>query len=184
MPARSGRRCAYFSSSAAPHHPPRRRQSRQSSPSPCRSRNRSPTTWITPAAPTQSRRGHSGPGQRLPCEIKFAVGQPVKEGAVLFVIDRRPYQAALEQAVAQVKLADANLKLAVTEVKRNEPLVKNGATTQSEFDKLVAARDVSAATIEAAKAFRDNAQLNLDFCTVKSPIAGRSAEIISTPATS
>jgi RND family efflux transporter MFP subunit len=106
-------------------------------------------------------------------EIKFAVGQPVKAGAVLFVIDQRPYQAALEQAVAQVKLADANLKLAVTEVKRNEPLVKNGATTQSEFDKLVAARDVSVATVEAAKAFQDNAQLNLDFCTVKSPISGR-----------
>jgi RND family efflux transporter MFP subunit len=106
-------------------------------------------------------------------EIKFAVGQPVNAGAVLFVIDRRPYQAALEQAVAQVKLADANLKLAVTEVKRNESLVKNGATTQSEFDKLVAAQAVSAATVEAAKAFQDNAQLNLDFCTIKSPISGR-----------
>jgi RND family efflux transporter MFP subunit len=106
-------------------------------------------------------------------EIKFAVGQPVKVGAVLFVIDQRPYQAALEQATAQVKLADANLKLAVTEVRRNEPLVKNGATTQSEFDKMVATRDVSIATVEAAKAFEDNAKLNLEFCTVKSPIAGR-----------
>jgi RND family efflux transporter MFP subunit len=106
-------------------------------------------------------------------QIKFAVGQQVKAGAVLFVIDQRPYQAALEQAVAQVKLADANLKLAVTEVKRNEPLVKNGATTQSEYDKLVAAQAVSAATVEAAKAFQDNAKLNLDFCTVTSPISGR-----------
>ena len=108
-------------------------------------------------------------------QIKFAVGQPVKAGAVLFVIDQRPYRAALEQAVAQVKLAEANLKLNVTEVKRNEPLVKTGATTQSEFDKLVAARDVSIATVEAAKAARDNAQLNLDFCTIKSPIDGRAS---------
>ena len=106
-------------------------------------------------------------------EIKFAVGQPVKEGAVLFVIDQRPYRAALEQATAQVKLADANLKFAATEVKRNEPLVKNGATTQSEMDKLVAAKDVSIATVEAAKAAEDNAKLNLDFCTIRSPIAGR-----------
>jgi RND family efflux transporter MFP subunit len=108
-------------------------------------------------------------------EIKFVVGQPVKAGAVLFVIDQRPYQAALEQAVAQVKLAEANLKLAVTEVNRNEPLVKNGATTQSEYDKLVAAKEVSVATVEAARAFRDNAKLNLDFCTVKSPIDGRAS---------
>ena len=106
-------------------------------------------------------------------EFRFAVGKPVQEGAVLFVIDQRPYQAALQQADAQVKLADANLKLAVTEVKRNEPLVKTGATTQSEFDKLVATQDVSVATVEAAKAFEDNARLNLDFCTVRSPISGR-----------
>jgi RND family efflux transporter MFP subunit len=108
-------------------------------------------------------------------QFKFAVGQPVKAGDVLFVIDQRPYKAALEQAAAQVVLGEAQLKLAVTEVKRNEPLVKNGATTQSEFDKLVAARDVSAATVEAAKAARDNAQLNLDFCTIKSPIDGRAS---------
>jgi RND family efflux transporter MFP subunit len=106
---------------------------------------------------------------------RFAVGQNVNAGEVLFVIDQRPYKAALDQAAAQVVLADAQLKLAVTEVKRNEPLVKNGATTQSEFDKMVAARDVSAATVEAARAARDSAQLNLDFCTIKSPIDGRAS---------
>jgi membrane fusion protein, multidrug efflux system len=95
------------------------------------------------------------------------------ESDLLFVIDERPYKAVLDNADGQIKLAEARHKFDVTEVKRNEPLVKNGATTQSEFDKMVAARDQSAAAIEADKAAAESARLNLNFCRVTAPINGR-----------
>ena len=56
---------------------------------------------------------------------------------------------------------------------RNEPLVKTGATPKADFDKLVADRDVATAQIAAYKATADAQKLNVEFCTVRAPIAGR-----------
>jgi RND family efflux transporter MFP subunit len=106
-------------------------------------------------------------------KIEFKAGAEVKADQLLFVIDERPYKAALDTVEGQIKLAEAKHKYAVAEVKRNESLVKSGATTQSEFDKLVASRDEAAAAIEAVKASAESARLNLKFCRVLSPIAGR-----------
>jgi RND family efflux transporter MFP subunit len=106
-------------------------------------------------------------------EINFKAGSEVKAGDLLFVIDERPYKATLDRAEGEIKLAEAKHKFDVTEVKRNEPLVKTGATTQSEFDKMMASRDQSAAAIDAAKAASESARLNLNFCRVTAPIAGR-----------
>ncbi len=106
-------------------------------------------------------------------EIKFKAGSEVKAGELLFVIDERPYKAELDRAEGQIKLAEARYKFAAAEVVRNEPLVKTGVTTQSEFNKLVASRDEAAAAIEAAKASSESNRLNLGFCRVTSPIAGR-----------
>lgn len=91
------------------------------------------------------------------------------------MIDERPYKAILDNANGQIKLAEAKHKFDLAEVNRNEPLVKTGATTKSEFDKMVAARDESAAAIEAAKAAAESARLNLGFCRVTSPINGRAS---------
>jgi RND family efflux transporter MFP subunit len=114
-------------------------------------------------------------------EIEFKAGAEVKKDELLFVIDERPYKAILDKAQGQIKLAEAKHKFDVAEVVRNEPLVKTGATTKSEFDKLVAARDESAAAIDATKAESESAQLNLNFCRVASPIAGRvSRNLITT----
>ena len=68
----------------------------------------------------------------------------------------------------------------MAEVNRNEPLVKTGATTKSEFDKMVAARDQSAAAIEADKAASESARLNLDFCRITAPVAGRISRTLIT----
>lgn len=99
--------------------------------------------------------------------------QEVKKGDVLFEIDDRPYKAALEKAQADIQLAEAKFRQADADVKRNEPLVKTGATTKAEFDKLVADRDVAAAQIKAFQATADAQQLNVDFCKVRAPIDGR-----------
>lgn len=101
------------------------------------------------------------------------VTQEVKAGTVLFEIDDRPYQAALEKAKADVLLAEARFRQADADVKRNEPLVKTGATTKADFDKLVADRDVASAQIASFKATIDAQQLNVDFSKVKAPVDGR-----------
>ena len=106
-------------------------------------------------------------------DIKFKAGAEVKKDDLLFVIDERPYKAELDRVEGQIKLGEAKHKYAVAEVKRNEQLVKTGATTQSEFDKLIAARDEAAAAIEASQAASESAKLNLKFCRIHSPISGR-----------
>ena len=126
-------------------------------------------------APPRSRRSTFARVNGYLSEFTFKAGKEVKKDELLFVVDERPYKAALEQAESQVKLADAKHKYDVAEVKRNEQLVKSGATTQSEFDKLVAARDQSAAAIDAAKAAAEVLRLNLTFCRVISPIDGRAS---------
>jgi RND family efflux transporter MFP subunit len=99
--------------------------------------------------------------------------QEVKKDDILFQIDDRPYQAALEKALADIKLAEARFTQSDADVKRNEPLVKTGATPKADFDKLVADRDVATAQIASFKATADAQKLNVEFCTVRAPIAGR-----------
>lgn len=103
----------------------------------------------------------------------FKDGDEVQKGEVLFLIDPRPYKAALDQAEAQITLAVARLKDANADVERNKSLVVSGATSKSDFDKLVADRDVAAAQVEAARATAETNRLNLNFCSVAAPITGR-----------
>jgi len=103
----------------------------------------------------------------------FKDGDEVAINSELFVIDPRPYKATLDQATAQIVLAEARLKDATADVERNRPLVNSGATSKSDFDKFVADRDVAAAQVEAAKATAETNRLNLAFCRVAAPIAGR-----------
>lgn len=108
-------------------------------------------------------------------KIAFDAGREVKKDQLLFEIDARPYQAVLDRALADIKLAEAKYLQAETDVKRNEPLVKTGATPKADFDKLVADRDVASAQIAAYKATADANRLNVDFCKVLSPIDGRAS---------
>ncbi|MGH8163600.1 MAG: efflux RND transporter periplasmic adaptor subunit [Rhodanobacteraceae bacterium] len=89
----------------------------------------------------------------------FKDGADVKKGEILFVIDKRPYQAALDQAKADNVLAQSNLK-------RQEELKAKGVTATQDLD-TAKANAMRASAAEAA------AQVNLDYCTVRSPIDGR-----------
>ncbi len=89
----------------------------------------------------------------------FKDGAEIKKGAVLFTIDQRPYQAALDSAKADDILAQANLK-------RQDELMAKGVTASQDLD---TAKANSMKTSAAAAA----AQVNLDYCTVRSPIDGR-----------
>jgi len=112
-------------------------------------------------------------GYLMKVDFKEGIRVDVAKDALLFEIDPRPYAAILNQAKANVLQADARLKQANADVKRNEPLVKSGAVTQQDLDKMVADRDAAAAQVEASKAAVDTAQLNLDFCRVTAPISGQ-----------
>ncbi len=106
-------------------------------------------------------------------EILFRNGQDVKEGQPLFIIDPRPYKAALDQAVAQVASARATLINARQVVARSTELVKVLAVSKEELENNQAAVRTAVASLQAAQANAVNARLNYSFTTVRSPVSGR-----------
>jgi membrane fusion protein, multidrug efflux system len=106
-------------------------------------------------------------------EIRFVDGQHVNAGDVLFVIDPRPYQAAVDKAQADLQTAMANAKFAKAERERGSQLVKNSDLSLETFDQRTNADDVAQANIQSAQAALESAKLNLDYAYVKAPISGR-----------
>jgi RND family efflux transporter MFP subunit len=106
-------------------------------------------------------------------EIRFQPGQLVKAGEVLCVIDNRPYKAALGIATGQLLQAQAREARLVKEHDRLGKLIGTGAATGEEFDRVTGDLGEARATVAAAKATVDQAQLNLEFTEVRTPIAGR-----------
>lgn len=106
--------------------------------------------------------------------IEFVSGSEVKKGEQLFLIDPRPYQATLDEALGQVKLAEARLALAVADYKRGVEVSRTpGAISKQDLDKYLAAQNEAAAEVEASKANSEAAKLNLEFTSITSPIDGR-----------
>ena len=105
--------------------------------------------------------------------ILFRNGQDVKAGQALFVIDPRPYRAALEQAEAQVASARATLANARSVTTRSADLVKAQAVSKEELENDQAQVRTAQASLQGAVANADNARLNLSFTTVHSPVPGR-----------
>jgi membrane fusion protein (multidrug efflux system) len=102
----------------------------------------------------------------------YQEGSYVHKGDVLFEIDPRPFQAVLDQAKGQLAQARAQLYLADVNVKRDTPLVKERAIAQSQLDAEIAAQMLAKAAIQAAEAAVEQAQLNLEFTSVRSLIDG------------
>ncbi len=106
-------------------------------------------------------------------EIHFTDGQRVNAGDVLFVIDPRPYQAAVDKAQADLASAINNAKFAKAERERGSALVKSDTLSQETFDQRVNADDSGQAAVQSAAAVLAAAQVNLDYAYVKAPISGR-----------
>jgi membrane fusion protein (multidrug efflux system) len=96
----------------------------------------------------------------------------VKKGQLLYEIDSHAYQAALAQAKAQVAVAAANLSNADTNVARDRPLAAQNAIPQKQLDTDVATQAANQAQLDAAKAELTQAELNLSWTNVYSPIDG------------
>lgn len=102
----------------------------------------------------------------------YKEGSLVKAGDLMFSIDPREYQAALDQAQGNLAQAEANLGKTQLDVARYTPLAKEGAISQQELDNAVQAHQANKALVEAARAAVKQAQLNLGWTKVISPIDG------------
>ncbi len=102
-------------------------------------------------------------------KTNFQEGAEVKEGEVLFEINPRPYQAQVDQAVSQVALHQAALKLARVTLARNKALAETvpGSVSKQQLDQDVAAVEEAEARVAASRASLATANLNLDFTRVR-----------------
>jgi multidrug efflux system membrane fusion protein len=100
-------------------------------------------------------------------------GAYVKKDDVLFMIDPRPYQAALDSAQATRKQNESELILAQAEMRRVEELKPTNVVSPLEYDQKTSALGVAQAKIDSADAAIKMAQLDVEYCTIKSPISGR-----------
>jgi RND family efflux transporter MFP subunit len=107
--------------------------------------------------------------------IDFIDGQIVKKGDLLFVIEPKPFELALESAKANLAEANANLDLAKAQLARTAELRTKSYATEETYDERVAQVNTATATRDAAIAAVDQAQLNLDYTRVTAPIAGRAS---------
>ena len=102
----------------------------------------------------------------------YTEGTIVHEGQVLFEIDPRPFDAALQQAKGQLAQAEAQLGKTRLDVARDTPLAKESAIPQAQLDNDIQANEAAQAMVSAAKAQVEQAQLNLDFTKVRSLVNG------------
>ncbi len=106
-------------------------------------------------------------------EIRFKDGQNVKGGDILFVIDPRPYQAAVAKAAADLQSARTNAALAKSNLSRADHLRRENAIALQSFDQSANAAAVANASIQGASATLAQARLDVDRAHVKAPISGR-----------
>lgn len=106
-------------------------------------------------------------------EVKFKPGQRVKKDELLFVIDKREYEALVAQAKAVLDASEAKLALAATTLDRVEQAFKQGGASDLEVREERAARDEAKAQVDLSRAKLERAQLDLEYCDIRSPIDGR-----------
>ncbi|MFD0988297.1 efflux RND transporter periplasmic adaptor subunit [Methyloligella solikamskensis] len=103
----------------------------------------------------------------------FTDGEFVKKGELLFVIEPRPFELALEKAKATLAQSKAELKLAESQLNRTSQLREKDFAAQATLDERQAQVDTAKAAVETAEASVQQAELDLDYTHVVAPMAGR-----------
>jgi len=110
--------------------------------------------------------------------VNFKEGQDVKRGDLLFTIDPRPYEKALEEAQANLARDTALAKKAGDDVKRYTELFQEQLVSKDDYERIQANAEALKATVEADKAAVENARLQLEYCSIYAPIPGRTGSLL------
>jgi len=113
--------------------------------------------------------------------MDFREGSFVRQGALLYTIDRKPLEAAVAQAKADQANAQARFEKSKNDVARYTPLVAKQAVSQQELDNARASLDATQAEVEAAKAAVEKATLDLSYTRVSTPISGLAGTTLVKP---
>jgi RND family efflux transporter MFP subunit len=113
-------------------------------------------------------------------KVNFKDGDIVKEGELLYQIDPRPFQAALDEAKGALERLEAEKKLFDIQVDRYRKLAEKGAGSQQDLDQYLAQQAENIGAIASAKAQIERCQLNLDFTHIEAPIAGKLSRTLLT----
>jgi len=105
-------------------------------------------------------------------KMNYEQGTHVEQGTLLFEVDPREFQAALDSAKGQLGEALATLKNSQLHVERYGPLAKDGAVSQQEYEDALQAMARHQAAVASARANAESARLNLEWTKIKSPIEG------------
>jgi membrane fusion protein, multidrug efflux system len=110
--------------------------------------------------------------------VNFTEGDEVSKGQLLFSIDRRPLEAAVEQARANLARDEAQAANAATISKRFQDLADRGIATRAELDTSKASLSALNATVAADRAALENAQVQLEYATIHAPLSGRTGALM------
>jgi multidrug efflux system membrane fusion protein len=111
----------------------------------------------------------------------FTEGQDVRKGDLLFTLDRRPFDIALQQAEANLAKDQAQLENAKAEADRYTKLFQEGIVSKEQYDSMRTNADALAASVRADKAAIDKARIDLSYCTIQAPIDGRTGAVLVHP---
>jgi len=110
--------------------------------------------------------------------VNIEEGRDVKQGDLLFAIDSRPLAAALKEAEANLAKNKAQFENAEKGRVRQEELLKKGFASEDDFDKAKAESETLAASMRANEAEIENARVQLEYCSIRAPIDGRTGELL------
>ena len=106
-------------------------------------------------------------------EVNFKEGDEVEQGQVLFVLDKRPFEATLMQAEAQLQKDQAQMANAKSQATRYQDLAQRGIATREQVDQMVTQAAALEATVAADRANIESAKVQLDYATIEAPISER-----------
>lgn len=111
-------------------------------------------------------------------KVYFREGDDVSRGALLFSIDSRPFEAALRQARAALTRDIAQEKFARNQARRYGELLKDGIVTQDQYEQFQTNAEALAESVRADRAAVDNAAVMVGYCSIRSPIDGRTGNLM------
>jgi membrane fusion protein, multidrug efflux system len=114
-------------------------------------------------------------------QVHFTQGDFVTKGQLLFSLDARPFEAALSQAQATLARDRAQAELDEVQAQRYQKLFDAGVTPKEQFDQMKATADAQQASVRADEAAVEAAKLQLQYCSIYSPIDGRTGALGVTP---